>query len=144
MMNVDPNLARVALLVNEHRHHTKVVQVARRLAKEPVHIHLAEVGDSLPYHLFDYDLILVEAIGLVNEEQQARLSQIRRGSKAPVVVFTQNERPERTIEGLLAGADAVISLTTALDVMVAHCRALLRRWQPRNYVGTAMPDFSRM
>jgi len=38
----------------------------------------------------------------------------------------------------------VISLTTALDVMVVHCHALLRRWQLRACAGTAMSDSSQL
>lgn len=142
-MTFDQRQTRVALLVNEHHYHAKVVQLAHRLADEPVQILFDEARWVLPYRLAECDLILVEAFGPVTDEQQATLDQIRQSSRAPMVMLTTGERAERTIEGLLAGADAVISLTTALEVMVAHCRALLRRWQPRPYSAPGAPEFSQ-
>ena len=144
-MHPDQNPARIALLYNEHHYHAKVVQLARCLADTNVHIWLEGAGSDLPEELAECDLILVEAFGTVDNERQAMLNQIRAGSRAPVVMLTSGERAERTIEGLLAGADAVISLSTALDVMVAHCRALLRRWQTQHrYMHSMGPDFSHV
>jgi hypothetical protein len=103
------------------------------IANETIDIELLHGVQDLPATIADCDLILFEAFGQVSLEQQAALNRIRLGSLAPVVMLISGVRPDRTIDGILAGADAVIPLSTANDVIVAHCQALVRRWRAQSY-----------
>jgi hypothetical protein len=46
---------------------------------------------------------------------------------------------DHTIDAIAAGADAVIPLDLPHDAIVAHCRALMRRWRAHPY---ATPKFA--
>ena len=78
--------------------------------------------------LGDCDLIFVEAFGAVTPEIQAGLQWVRLVSKAPLIVLVDTHRPEQAVLAFKAGADAVIPITTARDVIAVRCMALLRRW----------------
>jgi DNA-binding response OmpR family regulator len=126
-------VTRVALFHNNHQHHNRVMDLVHSLADEAVDIDLRHCTRTMPERLANCDLILFEAFGQVSLEQQAALNSIRTSSLAPIVMLISGVRTERTIDGILAGADAVISLNTANDVIVAHCQALIRRWHAQVY-----------
>ena len=128
-MNAQPMPVRVALLYGGRHHHIKVVQLLTYLAGETVEIKLDRATLCLPKQLAGCDLILFEALGPINNEQEAALHWLRAGNYAPVVMLTTGIRSEQAIDGLIAGADAVIPLTTSHEVIVAHCQALMRRWR---------------
>ncbi|MBW7881236.1 MAG: hypothetical protein H3C34_01135 [Caldilineaceae bacterium] len=121
--------AKVALLHNGQQPHEQVLRLLDRFGVEPIEVKFASAGELQADQFADCDLILFEAIDQFGNENQAALSWIRMGSRAPVVLLTSGMKADRTISGLLAGADAVISLSTSWDVIVAHCHALVRRWR---------------
>lgn len=123
---------RVALLHCGHQHHPRVAQLVNDFAGETIDIELDDSGnpaDTMLPQLVGCDLILFEAFGPMSPEQNATLISIRTTSTAPLVLLIGSARPDRTINGILAGADAVMPFNTATDVFVAHCRALVRRWR---------------
>jgi len=125
---------RVALLHNGHQHHLKVVQLVNHFAGETIDVKLDHSRNStagLLQQLAGCDLILFEAFGQISQEQNAALNWIRMTSFAPLVMLISGAHVDRTIDAILAGADAVMPLNTANDVFVAHCRALVRRWRTR-------------
>ena len=121
--------AKIALLHTGQRPNDKVLRLLARFDIEAIHINVSATDQLDPDQFADCDLILFEAFDHISNENQAALNWIRMGSRAPLVMLTNGARPERTISGLMAGADAVMSLTTSWDVIVAHCYALVRRWR---------------
>ena len=77
-----------------------------------------------------FDLILLESFDAAKKELQPALYRIRLGSRAPLVLLTDERTIEWRIQALRAGADAILSMTTSADVILARCQALLRRWAP--------------
>lgn len=130
---------RVVLLHKNHPHHHKVVQLMTCMTEETVALDLETAGEALNEVIGDCDLIVVEAFGRVTPAQWQTLDAIRTECYAPVVMLTNVEWEERTISGINAGADAVIPLTMATEVILAHCRALVRRWRSHPY---ATPRFA--
>jgi DNA-binding response OmpR family regulator len=130
---------RVALLYHGRSHRHKVQQVVNHIADETVVIDLQSVDETLCEVVAECDLIVVEALGHSTPSQHRALQWIRTSSLAPVVVLTNRLQSEQTIDALTAGADAVISLEMAPDAIVAHCRALMRRWRAHPYI---TPRFS--
>jgi hypothetical protein len=121
--------AKIALLHTGQRPNDKVLRLLARFDIEAIHINVSATGQLDPDQFADCDLILFEAFDHISNENQAALNWIRMGSRAPLVMLTNGARSERTISGLMAGADAVMSMTTSWDVIVAHCYALVRRWR---------------
>lgn len=78
--------------------------------------------------LFGFDLFLLECHVKADLHLNTMMRQIRTGSLAPLVVLAEGSSLEQRLEGLHAGADAVISFNTPADVVLARCHALLRRW----------------
>ena len=137
-MNVQ-QATRVVLLHKNHPHHHKVVQLVTRMAEETVALDLETTGAALNDVIGDCDLIVVEAFGRVTPAQWQALDAIRNECYVPVVMLTNAEWEDRLVSGLNAGADAVIPLTMAAEVILAHCRALVRRWRSHPY---ATPRFA--
>ncbi len=123
--------AKIALLHTGQRPNDKVLRLLARFDLQTIHVNVSATDQLNPDQFADYDLILFEAFDRISNENQAALNWIRMGSRAPLVMLTNGVRPERTISGLMAGADAVMSLTMSWDVIVAHCYALVRRWRLR-------------
>jgi DNA-binding NarL/FixJ family response regulator len=121
--------AKVVLLHTGPQPHEKILRLLARFDIQTMHINVSSTDQLIPDQLSDCDLILFEAFDRISNESQAVLNWIRMGSRAPVVMLTSSFRPERTISGLLAGADAVVSINTPWDVIIAHCYALIRRWR---------------
>ena len=123
--------AKIALLHTGQRPNDKVLRLLARFDLQTIHVNVSATDQLNPDQFADCDLILFEAFDRISNENQAALNWIRMGSRAPLVMLTNGVRPERTISGLMAGADAVMSLTMSWDVIVAHCYGLVRRWRWR-------------
>jgi DNA-binding NarL/FixJ family response regulator len=121
--------AKVALLHTGQHPNDKVLRLLARFDIQAIHVNVSATDRLDPDQFADCDLILFEAFDHISNENQAALNWIRMGSRAPLVMLTNGLRSERTISGLMAGADAVMSLTMSWDVIVAHCHALIRRWR---------------
>jgi len=77
-----------------------------------------------------YDLIVLEQAH--DQAVPAVLASIKRAralSKAPLVVLMRRLAPEVSVAGLNAGADAVTSLLSSEEVLLAHWSAILKRWK---------------
>ncbi len=79
--------------------------------------------------LVGFDMILYEADNTDMAEIRATLTWVRTSSKAPLVVLMNVAHAEQMLMALAAGADAVLTPPMKPALVVAHCRALLRRWQ---------------
>jgi DNA-binding response OmpR family regulator len=130
---------RVALLYHGRSHRHKVQQIVNCMADETVAVDLNAVDESLCEMVADCDLVVVEAFGYVTPVHRRALQWIRAGSLAPIVVLINKAQPDHTVDAIMAGADAVISLEQTSDAIVAHCRALVRRWRAHPY---ATPKFA--
>lgn len=88
-------------------------------------------GSDLPLEqMLCFDLILLESFGAAKKELPPALYRIRIGSRAPLVLLTDERAIEWKIQALRAGADAILTMATSADVILARCQALLRRWAP--------------
>ncbi|MBV7336209.1 hypothetical protein KFU94_49835 [Chloroflexi bacterium TSY] len=83
--------------------------------------------------LFYYDLILMEPPDSMNLHTYQALNRIRLGSRAPLLLLTDDHPVEWSINAFRCGADAILPWSTSNDVIVARCKALLRRWLPHSH-----------
>lgn len=76
----------------------------------------------------NWALIMLECIEIIELEMLARLEQIRAQSNAPLVVLTDNSTLDWSLLALREGADAIFTMNTPDEVILARSVALLRRW----------------
>jgi len=106
--------------------HAKVVQVVDEFLVGGHRVN--EMGlDLLDSMEKPFDLILIDAPLRMRSLDKLSLSEFRLACRAPLVVLVDAPAVDMTVSGILAGADAVIPVTTPRQVIVAHCRALVRR-----------------
>jgi DNA-binding NarL/FixJ family response regulator len=75
-----------------------------------------------------FDMVVMHVDTQTLGEVAAAVVQIRTCNRAPIVLLTEHEPLEWSLAALPAGADAVLSIHTPEEIIVARCMALLRRW----------------
>lgn len=115
----------------------KTTGLRNRFGSEGMDIHLADlqhmatpVGDLQSINLFPtvFDLIILECVEISEEVMLTQLSNIREVSQTPLIVLTDNYTLDWSLRALREGADAIFTLNTPDDVILARSNALLRRW----------------
>ncbi|MEZ4678975.1 MAG: hypothetical protein R2932_32645 [Caldilineaceae bacterium] len=76
-------------------------------------------------------LIMLECVESVEHEMLAQLNEVRATSKAPLIVLTDNHTLDWSLLALREGADAIFTLNTPDDIILARSTALIRRWLPK-------------
>lgn len=94
-----------------------------------LHVALCSLDQVDVATIADFDLILYETDDAQAMEVQATLTWLRMSSRAPLVVLARATSAEYALLALIAGADAVITPAIRLEIVVAQCHALLRRWR---------------
>jgi len=73
-------------------------------------------------------LIILECVDMIEQEMLSRLDHLRAHSNAPLIVLTDNATLDWSLLALREGADAIFTLNTPDEVILARSTALLRRW----------------
>lgn len=76
----------------------------------------------------DGELILLECLGMFEQEMMKLVLKIRLFTQAPLIVLTDNHTLNWSLRALHCGADAIFTVNMPDDVIVARSKALLRRW----------------
>lgn len=76
------------------------------------------------------DLILLDAYSHVDGMVETIVSRIRFESRVPLIMLTRGYSTDELVTALTAGADAIWSVNTPVEILLARCKALLRRWLP--------------
>lgn len=74
------------------------------------------------------ELILLECLGMFEQEMMKVLAKLRLFSKAPLIILTDNYTLDWSLRALHSGADAIFTVNMPDDVILARSKALLRRW----------------
>lgn len=127
-----PNRMGIIVQIAWLRHFTisndKVRRLMGRFAGEGIDVWLVN-GDHLPLEqVLCFDLILLESSSKSIPQMQKSLKRIRLGSRAPLILLTDEYSVQWSLDALQAGADAILPINAPNDVVLARCRALLRRW----------------
>ena len=105
-------------------------RLSQMFTEEGLSVQSVENDEYLYDHLGRYDLIMLESFGQVDADTLAAVESIRMGSQAPLVMLMSSYARAEMIDALQAGADAVWALGMPREMLLARCRALLRRWKP--------------
>lgn len=112
-----------------HTLQPKVVTLLNRFGKEGLDIQVIEISsiDKVADHAL-CELIMLECINAFEHEMIDQLYRVRAGSQVPVIVLTDNHTLDWSLLALREGADAIFTLNTPDDIIIARSNALLRRW----------------
>jgi DNA-binding response OmpR family regulator len=109
----------------------KTHSLLSKFLQNEIHVQLVSFAEGMAGQFTKADLLLIEVNNLLDKEIHLLLNQIRLRSQAPLMLLTDHHSLDWSVATLSAGADAVVSQTTPDEVIVARCKALLRRWPPR-------------
>ncbi len=73
-------------------------------------------------------LIMLECVDTIEQEMLTRLDSVRSKSKAPLIILTDNATLDWSLLALREGADAIFTMNTPDEIILARSNALLRRW----------------
>lgn len=109
----------------------KSASILSKFSQHGMDVQMVQLDKGLIDQLSQVDLIMIETASQSDQAVNLLIDDIRSNSRAPLVLLTDNYTLEWSISNLIAGADAIITVNTPDEVVVARCKALLRRWLPR-------------
>lgn len=125
-----PLQLRIMLLRKAGKASIKLLSLLNRITIEGVVIQTIEITEVASTDTSKYDLILLECLNAVENEMLLLLSCIRNANRAPLMMLTDNHTLDWSLCALQAGADAIVTVNTPDEIIIARCNALLRRWLP--------------
>lgn len=90
---------------------------------------VVDVFDVDPRQIADSDLILLDGFERLDGLIETVLTRIRLEHRVPLVILTNGHSTEQLVTALTAGADAIWAVNISFDVLLARCKAILRRSQ---------------
>lgn len=118
-----------------HAQQPKVSTLLNRFGSEGMEIQVIEsVDDANPSgsnpsgNKLACELIMLECINTAEQEMLVRLNTVRANSRVPLIVLTDNHTLDWSLIALREGADAIFTVNTPDDIIIARSNALLRRW----------------
>ena len=127
----DSFIVRIVWVRGSDKELPKSLSLFNRLSDEGMNIWVIEVPNLINLAIDDvpnFDLILFEYFDHVESEIKTVIRQIRSGSRAPLMMLTDDQSVAWSMDALNAGADAIFTVSTPDEVILARCNALLRRW----------------
>ncbi|MBI3960753.1 MAG: response regulator transcription factor [Chloroflexi bacterium] len=124
--------ARIVWLRQRNRMDDKGQELYRHMQNQGLSLTVTDVFDVSSAELLRADLVLLDAFDSVEGSIETVVARIRFESKVPLVMLTDGYSTEQLVTALTAGADAIWSLNTSVEVLLVRCNALLRRWLPAN------------
>ena len=116
------------------RYHTdasysrKLDYLARLFKANGTAMHVVDLLGLTAAQLIDTDLVILDTSERVDSIIEAVVMRIRQVSKVPIIVVAESYSPDQLVNVLTAGVDMVCSFSDPAEVLVARCKALLRRW----------------
>src|SRR5690606_17869046 len=97
------------------------------MAKHALSVELKDLFDWTPLQFAGTDLILLEAFDRIDGTAETIVTRIRLESRVPIIMLADSYSIDQLVAALATGADAIWSLSTPVEVLIARCKALLRR-----------------
>jgi DNA-binding response OmpR family regulator len=120
--------ARIIWLRQRRQMGENALKLQRGMKAQGFLLEIADVFDASSTQLANADLILLDAFDRVDGIVETIVARIRLESRVPLVMLTDGYSTEQLVTALTAGADAIWALNIPVEVLMARCKALLRRW----------------
>ncbi|MBX3050855.1 MAG: hypothetical protein KF753_05240 [Caldilineaceae bacterium] len=124
--------ARVLWLRQRGQSDNKGTALRRQMQEQGLDLTVVDAFDVTTTDLLKADLILLDAFESLEGSIETIVARIRFESRVPLIMLTDGYSTEQLVTALTAGADAIWSLNTPVELLLARCKALLRRWMPED------------
>lgn len=122
--------ARVVWLRQRNQDDEKATELARQMENQGLTLKVVDAYTVSTPELLNADLILLDAFESLEGSIETIVSRIRIESRVPLIILADGYSTEQLVFALTGGADAIWSLRTPVEILLARCKALLRRWPP--------------
>lgn len=121
------SLPRVAWLRAEARGLVNSQHLSEMFVSNGLDVHVLNLTDLVESEIDNFDLILLESMGRMDGPILDAVTRIRQSSLTPLVLVTASYSRNQMIDALSAGVDAVWAIGMSNEMLLARCRALLKR-----------------
>jgi DNA-binding response OmpR family regulator len=122
--------ARIVWLRQPNRVDDKGQELYRRMQAQGLALTIVDAFDVTADELLSADLVLLDAFDSLEGSIEMVVARIRFESRVPLIMLTSGYSSEQLVTALTVGADGIWSLNTPVELLLARCNALLRRWLP--------------
>lgn len=122
--------AHIVWLRQRNRVESQGQELYRQMQAQGIKLTIIDAFDVASDELLSADLVLLDAFDSLDGSIETVVARIRFESRVPLIVLTNGYSSEQLVTALTAGADAIWSQNTPIDLLLARCKALLRRWPP--------------
>jgi len=105
-------------------------ELYRQMQSQGVTLTIVDAFDVTADELLRADLVLLDAFDSLEGSIETVVARVRFESRVPLVMLTNGYSSEQLVTALTAGADGIWSHNTPFELLLARCKALLRRWTP--------------
>jgi DNA-binding response OmpR family regulator len=119
--------ARIVWLRQHCHQDPAALRLQRQLQMQDLELEIISVSDVTDLHFSTADLVMLDACERMEGIAEILVPRIRMETQVPLVMVTNCYSTEQLVMILTLGVDAIWSLDTSLEVLMARCRALLRR-----------------
>ncbi len=97
------------------------------LKAQGIGLKIADVFDVTSSQIAGADLILLDAFECLDGTIDTVLTRIRIECRVPLVILTTGYSTDQLVAALTAGADEIWTVRIPAEVLIARCKAILRR-----------------
>ncbi|MCB0113912.1 MAG: hypothetical protein R2873_07410 [Caldilineaceae bacterium] len=105
----------------------RVVAVQKAIKLQGLKLHVADLFEVSSSQLTEADLILLDGFDRLDGTIETVLTRIRMENRVPLVILTNGYSTDQLVTALTAGADAIWAASIPVEVLLARCKAILRR-----------------
>lgn len=107
----------------------RALDLQKAMKAQGMKLKVVDVFDVSASQLAEADLIMLDGFERLDGTIETVLASIRLEHRIPLVILTNGYSTEQLVTALTAGADAIWAVNIPLEVLLARCKALLRRAQ---------------
>lgn len=104
--------------------------ITRRLQEAGFHVQTRNLFAARVDEILNANLIILDTRSAFDGPAKTAIRRIRSCSTVPVIIMVERGSEEEEVAALQAGVDAVCTPRHPAEVLIARCRAILRRSQP--------------
>lgn len=127
--------AHIVWLRQRNRIENQGQELYRKMQAQGIKLTIVDAFDVTADELLSADLVLLDAFDSLDGSIEMVVGRIRFESRVPLIMLTNGYSSEQLVTALTAGADAIWSQNTPVELLLVRCKALLRRWLPTPSLG---------
>lgn len=107
----------------------RALDLQKAMKLQGLKLKVVDIFDVSAGQLAEADLIMLDGFERLDGTIETVLTSIRMEHRIPLVILTNGYSTEQLVTALTAGADAIWAVNIPFEVLLARCKAILRRAQ---------------